>query len=88
MAETARQEIHSYLDDLCRQHVYGSVTFYFKDGEITLVKDQLEYNTREIVESYSGGSKPRRVLVIPKKQEVAAKQEPVQEIGQEIEGVG
>ena len=87
MAETARQEIHSYLDDLCRQHVYGSVTFYFKDGEITLVKDQLEYNTREIVESYSG-AKPRRVLVIPKKQDAATKQDQAQEIRQEIEEVG
>lgn len=67
MAESARQEFHAFLDDLCKQGVYGSVTFYFKDGEITLVKDQLEYNTKQVLESYSG-IRPRRVLVIQKKQ--------------------
>jgi hypothetical protein len=85
MAESARQEIHSYLDDLCRQHVYGSVTFFFKDGEITLVKDQLEYNTREIVESYSG-IKPRRVLVIPKKRIATNEESHINEGEKEVEG--
>ncbi|GAB6276266.1 MAG: hypothetical protein SAMD01599839_08060 [Rectinema sp.] len=66
MAETAQQEFHLLLDDLCKQGVYGSVTFYFKDGDITLVKDQLEFNTRQVLEAYSG-KKPRRVLVIQKK---------------------
>lgn len=75
MAESAQKEIHNFLDDLCKQDVYGSVTFFFKKGEITLIKDQLEYNTREVIESYSG-SKPRRVLVIPKKRPAQNAEEP------------
>lgn len=68
MAEpAARPEYHEFLDELCRQNVYGSVTFFFKEGDIVLVKDQLEYNTRQIIEAFSG-SRPRHVLVIQKKQ--------------------
>lgn len=68
MAElAAKPEYHAFLDELCRQNVYGSVTFFFKNGDIVLVKDQLEYNTRQILEAFSG-SHPRHILVIQKKQ--------------------
>jgi hypothetical protein len=59
----APYQYHRLLDNLCAQGVYGAVIFHFVKGDITLVKNQLEFNDKQVI---------KKVIVIQRKVEKPA----------------
>jgi len=70
MGQPAKQEIHDYLDDLCQQEVFGSVTIRFQKGDVVSVCDALEWKPGEIAEAYKKGEGiKKKVLIIRRRNE-------------------
>lgn len=70
MGQPAKQEIHDYLDDLCQQEVFGSVTIRFQKGDIVSVSDALEWKPGEIVDAYKkGDGLKKKVLIVRRRPE-------------------
>lgn len=69
MGQPAEKELHAYIDDLCQQEVYGSITLRFQKGVVIAVSDGLEWRPQDLKDAY--GESPerrRRVLVVHKGQ--------------------
>lgn len=65
MAEKAEQEIHLYLDDLCRSGFFGQVIFYFQNGNIEHCRENVDQSKTEIIEKYKDAPKStHRVLEV------------------------
>lgn len=70
----APYQYHRLLDSLCAQGVYGAVIFHFVKGNITLVKNQLEFNDKQVIEAFRGDDEEgiKKVIVIQRKVEKPA----------------
>jgi hypothetical protein len=67
VGQPAEKGIHAYLDDLCQQEVYGSITIRFHKGAITAVSDGLEWRLQDLKDCYGDApERIRRVLVVRK----------------------
>jgi hypothetical protein len=44
----AGEEMHAYLDDLCKRGFYGEATFYFQNGGIESVRETARRTKSEI----------------------------------------
>lgn len=67
MGQPAEKEFHAYLDDLCQQEVFGSITIRFQKGVITAVSDGLEWRPQDLKDCYGDApERIRRVLVVRK----------------------
>lgn len=76
MAQVASKELHSYLDDLCKQEVYGSVTIRFNKGELTSITDALEWRPQDLKESYGNAPERTKKILIVRREIQAIKEEP------------
>ncbi len=59
-------QYHKMLDDLCENGVYGSIVIHFVKGNITLVKNQLEFYDKQILDAYRNDESEgiKKVIVI------------------------
>jgi hypothetical protein len=74
-------QYHKMLDDLCENGVYGSIMIHFVKGNITLVKNQLEFYDKQVMDAYRNDESEGIKKIIVIKRVVEKQSSTTQEVG-------